>query len=256
MTGTTGRQSPTISGNAQPCLWMSAGLVSYKLCDRDFDCERCPLDAALRGEPRAALPGPEEGDGAGSLTAPFHFPDDRRYGDGHTWARLRGAGEPRVARLGLDAFATALAGPVRRLLPRTAPGEGAAPGAPLADLELDGGTLGVTSPLAGRLTAWNPLWEDGDGDAPAGLDPYGDGWLADLALAEPAALEALPSAEEARETALLDLRRLRRRAALHLLAADAADAGPTLPDGGRVLTDLRAILGPRRYLELLRDLLG
>ena len=26
------------------CIWMSAGLVRYKLCDREFDCEHCPLE--------------------------------------------------------------------------------------------------------------------------------------------------------------------------------------------------------------------
>jgi hypothetical protein len=32
------------------CVWMQAGVVGYKLCDREFDCDRCPFDAALRGE--------------------------------------------------------------------------------------------------------------------------------------------------------------------------------------------------------------
>ena len=34
-----------------PCIWMSAGLLRYRLCDREYDCEHCPLDAALRGAP-------------------------------------------------------------------------------------------------------------------------------------------------------------------------------------------------------------
>lgn len=40
---------------ALPCVWMSAGLVAYKLCDRNFECEGCPFDLAMRGA-RAALP--------------------------------------------------------------------------------------------------------------------------------------------------------------------------------------------------------
>jgi len=39
------------------CVWMRAGVIRFWLCDRDFDCENCPLDAALRG-PRA--PSPQE----------------------------------------------------------------------------------------------------------------------------------------------------------------------------------------------------
>jgi hypothetical protein len=37
------------------CVWMRAGVIRFWLCDRNFDCEHCPLDAALRG-PRASVP--------------------------------------------------------------------------------------------------------------------------------------------------------------------------------------------------------
>ena len=30
------------------CVWMLAGVVSYRLCNRAFDCDHCPLDRALR----------------------------------------------------------------------------------------------------------------------------------------------------------------------------------------------------------------
>jgi hypothetical protein len=43
-------------GQAPPsiyCVWMDAGVVNYKLCDRGFDCERCPLDQALHRRPSA-----------------------------------------------------------------------------------------------------------------------------------------------------------------------------------------------------------
>ena len=35
--------------DALPCVWMSAGLIAYKLCDQDFECERCLFDWAMRG---------------------------------------------------------------------------------------------------------------------------------------------------------------------------------------------------------------
>lgn len=31
-----------------PCVWMSAGLVAFKLCDREGECEGCPFDMAMR----------------------------------------------------------------------------------------------------------------------------------------------------------------------------------------------------------------
>ena len=37
------------------CVWMRAGVIRFWLCDRDFDCDNCPLDAALRAH-RSARP--------------------------------------------------------------------------------------------------------------------------------------------------------------------------------------------------------
>lgn len=34
--------------NSQKCIWMECGYVEYKLCDRNFDCENCPFDKAMK----------------------------------------------------------------------------------------------------------------------------------------------------------------------------------------------------------------
>lgn len=31
------------------CVWMLAGNVDYKLCDREYECDECPFDHAIRG---------------------------------------------------------------------------------------------------------------------------------------------------------------------------------------------------------------
>ena len=30
------------------CIWMKAGVVNYRKCDNDFDCNGCPFDIAMR----------------------------------------------------------------------------------------------------------------------------------------------------------------------------------------------------------------
>ena len=30
------------------CIWMSAGVISFKLCPINFDCEHCEFDAVMR----------------------------------------------------------------------------------------------------------------------------------------------------------------------------------------------------------------
>ena len=50
---------------ALPCVWMSAGVINYRLCDREYECESCPLDTAIRGRGprrrRAPTPAPDGG---------------------------------------------------------------------------------------------------------------------------------------------------------------------------------------------------
>lgn len=30
------------------CIWMTSGVIEYKLCDNNFDCENCPFDKVIR----------------------------------------------------------------------------------------------------------------------------------------------------------------------------------------------------------------
>ena len=30
------------------CIWMTAGIIGYKLCNAGYECERCPFDLAMR----------------------------------------------------------------------------------------------------------------------------------------------------------------------------------------------------------------
>ena len=40
-----------IPEDEQMCIWMTTGMVSYKICDRNFECESCPLNLGLTGNP-------------------------------------------------------------------------------------------------------------------------------------------------------------------------------------------------------------
>lgn len=39
-----------VTSNDDKCVWMSAGVVSYKLCDLEFDCEHCAYDRIIRSK--------------------------------------------------------------------------------------------------------------------------------------------------------------------------------------------------------------
>lgn len=223
-----------------PCIWMSGGLVRYKLCDRDFDCERCPLDAALRGAPAWREAGPARADERpvpGGFHGGLAFPDDRRYSAGHLWVSGRGG----VVRAGVDALAAALLGAPARVC--WDEGDG-------VTLDLPYGAIPLASPVGGR--ALHPNRALAGRPELVADDPYGEGWLIEVEEPDDAGAQ-LVDGSVALERAALDLRHFRRRAAMDMLS-DTASVGATMADGGQALTDLRRMLGPRRYLALVREI--
>jgi glycine cleavage system H lipoate-binding protein len=274
---------PILRKTVRPCVWMTAGLVSYKLCDRDFDCEHCPLDEALRGEPRSSSRGFSEGL-PDSVAFPLRFapsfPEARLYTSGHLCLRAveETDGSLRGFRLGLDAFAAALLGVCHGVRP-VSPGVSLQAGESCCQLDLGAGWLSLGAPLESRAGSHNPVLETSPSWAVTA--PYGDGWLLELETDVPAegardgsgGPAGLLDPGEARERARLDLRHLRRRLALHWLAEieepplagpEAPDPGtgetawatigPSLADGGVPLLDLRRMLGDRKWLALLQEL--
>jgi glycine cleavage system H protein len=230
---------PIDHNHPEPCVWMSAGLLSYKLCDRNFDCDHCPLDAALRGAPTV-----HETRGRGDA-----FPDDRLYSTGHTWLKPSETDDGRY-RMGLDRFATSLITRPQHVQ-RRRPGRPCQPGQIVCEIELDRGRLRLATPIAAKPGRSNRVLDDDPGAIVTA--PYGRGWILELVCVDEGGLGDLVPAQQARENARRDLRWFRRRVAQELLSGTEA-VGPTLPDGGELITDLRQILDPARYLELLREL--
>lgn len=232
---------------ADPCVWMSAGQIAYKLCDRAFRCEECPLDAALRGQGRSR-PGTSEG--PGDVVTGLEFPGDRFYGPSHTWAGV--VGDRRI-RIGLDAFAAGLLRHATRVV--LPPAGGAVDRGRVACWVMDErATVAVKSPVDGRVARVNARLHARP--ALAAESPYGDGWLLEVECEDAAeAVEGLSGPAEARERARADADRI-RDVALASPREASAPVGPTLQDGGEPVFDLKRALGAARYYGLVVRLLG
>lgn len=232
-------QSQDPSTPSEPCVWMEAGLLAYRLCDRGFDCVHCPLDAALRGDPRAPAWQPDTGRArAASIGS---FPDDRRYAEGHTWARAQNHSG---VRFGLDGFAAGIVGTpvaIRRSSARRGDG--------VCTVVTDAGEVRVRAPVSGRVAAWNPALRE---HAELAIeDPYGEGWIGLIEHVDPAELARLGDGAEARRRAALDARRFRRQVALRVLAhAEAPAACLEAP----WLLDVRGLIGLETLLDIVREL--
>ena len=95
---------PVIPEEERKCVWMIDGLVSYKLCDRNYECEGCPFYHAIKDGERGEGDFLEsQGDWMAEVSLDsassvqingtiFYHPD-------HCWVKVENAGK---ARIGMD----------------------------------------------------------------------------------------------------------------------------------------------------------
>jgi len=221
---------------------MQAGVVDYKLCDRDYDCEHCPFDDALQGRvttpvshsPVFSAAGPIEPDRAGRVGksrkeataiqssevagALFYHPS-------HTWARIEDGG---CVRTGLDDFAQRILGrPYRITLPE--PGATLRFGEGCWHFTHQAGVSVLVAPVSGRVKEINPALAE----RPTLLnrDPYGEGWVL---LIEPTdlkgCLKRLLYGPKVRQWYEREFEKLYEQ--VSELSNRSGLAGPTLNDGG------------------------
>lgn len=69
------------------CIWMESGYVSYKLCDRNFDCENCPFDKSFRERKNEKTFSGEENNKNSFTGGENSFPSDRIYFPNHLWLK-------------------------------------------------------------------------------------------------------------------------------------------------------------------------
>ena len=231
--------------HALPCVWMTAGLLSYRLCDRNYECERCPLDAAIRGVELPPRADPVE---AGPPASAWGIRDDRRHDPAYGW--VAEAGEGRL-RWGLDGLTARL---LDRLSSVVLPAVGTqlVRGQAACWLMDDGELVPLRAPVSATVIATNHAVQRDPGLITS--SPYEDGWLVELrSRCAIGALPGLCDAASRTESAARQVARL-HRAALRYLHADPG-VGPTAQDGGQRITDLRHSLGTRRYHELVLNVL-
>lgn len=247
------------------CIWTEAGVLNNKLCDRDFQCEQCPLDAALRDhtdtcrdeEPDLEyvdiplVMDNELPDDIKPLLAPFRaltICADLRYSRRHVWVRLLPTG---MVRCGLDAFAAALLpedSQIVVLANRSYVREGEEFG------WVYGGnhTLPLSAPVSGTVMCRNTDLLDTTNAVRT--QPYARGCIVTFAPDVGALATARLSSPRNH------IRRIRRHGRefnermRRLLTSP--QVGLCLNDGGEPVSSLEELLGEQRYWELLQKFVG
>jgi glycine cleavage system H lipoate-binding protein len=208
---------------------MTAGILSYQLCDRSFDCDRCPLDAAMRKcQPRPAQPG-------GKARA-------LGYSANHCWVERR---REDTVRVGIEPrLAGAL--PMPRAIVLPTPGHEVRRGQSCVWIVLDEETFPVASPIDGEVSACHQHVAD----EPRLIGDPQAGWLFELRISANALEEAeLLGKREAAARYAIDSARLSE--ALMEETSNPA-VGATLADGGRPVQTAIDLIGAKRYIAILR----
>jgi glycine cleavage system H protein len=244
---TTSNKHPLIPPNEQKCVWMSAGILSYQLCDREFDCDHCPLDSALRTFPeKTTLDQRQE-------ALPTKKLDKRTLSYGHLYSRKHcwiKSNEDNTVRIGIEPnFSSMLLSSKTVVLPSI--GDRLRANQVCAWIVIDGGTLPISSPLDGQVTRTNAEMVD----RPHYLhdDPFEKGWLFELKTDEEVFnSSSLLRTAEAERQFREDEQRFQALVSVELKKHKAV-AGETLADGGILVQDVAAMLGAEKYFLLLRE---
>lgn len=264
------------------CIWADAGFVSYKLCDRHFDCENCAFDQVMRQQSIAASVN------AGSLKNPaieresrddfpvptevgvlrtthetlaglvndflmypvsVPLPDDRFYSRNHVWIKEMGNGR---YRMGIDHCASAFlldAGSI--ILPQA--DTFSTRNTPYVWVILDDGTLAIRSPIDGKILRSNSELRE----APHLItkDPYESGWISEIAAEQNDWQRTCLRTGEMQAYYFHQFQELKHEI-LSGFDRKPLLLGVTMMDGGAKPRDLRDILGSQKYVSFLKRLLS
>lgn len=241
--------------DALPCVWVLAGVLSYRLCDHDYRCEECELHHALQGHPlpSGALAGPESPDPdtdervSGYLCrllegCTLHL--DRPYTATHFWLAPAPDGE---VLLGMDDYIVRVLEPIDEIV-SVGIGTWLRRDQPCGWIKRGHTAIPLRMPVSGEITGCNRPFAT---DSTARLAGEAD-WLFRVAPHE--ALDTLPGLYKGAQALGWHLDKLRilgsyLREALG--ATGALGLGATLADGGAPERNLEAVIGPKPYRRLV-----
>jgi glycine cleavage system H protein len=255
------------------CVWMTAGMLSYKLCQYDLQCDKCPLDWELRNhsltspsdlttsqlgkntrsDEASRTPAWEKGRPEEALSREdsslFNIKESLFYHPGHTWIKVEKADEVRI---GLDSFLARIIGKVKvAVLPLS--GRRFLTGEHFCSIIQEEGILHIVCPVNGLILSVNPKLKD----QPELIneDPLGDGFLLTL---KPKNLQRDQKYLSFGEAALSWCQQERERfkaAVLSEVHLGQGILGMTMQDGEIRLRDMKEFIPPVRYIQLVRAFL-
>jgi len=230
------------------CLWMLAGVVDYKLCDRQYECDQCPFDGAIRSgahsdagiEQRVPREPQSQINVQGYELMPMLF-----YHRRHMWARIEEAGSVRI---GIDDFGQRLTGRIYAVeLPTL--GAEVCENSACWRVAHHAGETSIGSPVSGLVLEVNSRLSEHP--SLINRDPYGEGWAF---VVRPAHLERCLSrlyyGEKVSRWYEREIDRL-YQAMGDRLASYLPTVGATMQDGGSRIQDFTSLLTADQMRQMI-----
>lgn len=241
-----------MSDDLNQCVWMWAGLLTYRLCNRGYRCSGCPAEALFRPDATSA-PGtaPESSRAHGSvLDQRVPAGGDRFHDPQHLWLRVLPAG---AAQIGLDPVAASLLRPARGLDLLPDPGASLRAGQVIARAHFPDGTIEFASPVDGDVVR---VHRPAAGRRASMLrHPYTRAWI--MVMSVPRLEQQLARLSFGRAAGLGNVREWSgiQEECLGLVAGSPAGR-PVLPDGGELDLERLAVRAKAGYPALVRRWIG
>lgn len=246
------------SSRSLQCCWMLAGVVDYKLCDRDFDCEHCPFDKAIHGGvPQTVFeieeyipdkPAEMKLNNTVELTncQEYKFSDALFYHPSHIWMRI----EDGCVRVGLDDFGQKVLGRIYSVaLPIQGNRIGRNEGSWKVTHQVGETTL--ITPVSGTVEKVNTKLAQYP--SLINREPYGEGWAFVI---EPTdldqSLEELFIGQKVKGWYKSEVEKLHAKAN-EVLSRGVGAVGQTMPDGGMLKKDFMSELDAEGMLQVIRS---
>jgi glycine cleavage system H lipoate-binding protein len=220
------------------CTWVLGGVLSYKLCERDYQCDSCPLDIAMRHlyATASCLPTPQKSVDLGEFC---HYPS-------HVWVKPLSGDR---ALIGIDQFLSELVSGIDGvLLPRI--GLKLSHSAWLAKFVVDEEIITLITPMGGtvlntnfRVTARPEILI---------TSPYIDGWLIEMRVPDiKSELEFSIPHDQIHDWLSGQRQRLDSKIGLDIGAQNGLDV--LAQDGFLRFDRLKGSLGSKGYARLIRS---
>ncbi|MCF7803138.1 MAG: hypothetical protein K9N46_12545 [Candidatus Marinimicrobia bacterium] len=251
-----------------PCIWMMAGVLNHKICDRQYDCEHCELDKVLRGVTDHP-PGASLEDTVRTESRPAHRMGglvedrlqeylsqivegsrlylDRCYSGSHFWIY---PDSEDVLVLGLDMNMVKLLYPLDDVVPPE-PGTHLRQNQMCALLIRKEMTIPLHVPLKGEVIATNVSFAE----ALQSGSYETDTWLFKMTPAQPVKnINDLCSGTQMLQGYVRKLNLIKRYLRNALSQSAVSEVGMTMADGGEAQMDLEVVLGAESYKKLIQEI--